>query len=588
MSQLPFPEPNYELPNQLKSELQNLSEPDIDDTLQCQLKRRNGTLVLLIEKPPEVATPTASDTTRESGSLVARQNSNTTNPDSTIPKSGYGFFELIIKLFLRHSDELIEELEKSHKTRGRHGYPVRDQLCIFVLQCLTNERYNSYLLNRLSDSPKIMAICQINEVPSEYAYCRFKKKLVAYSEMLDDIYNLALRDLDGEIRRLKKAGVIPKKTPHLGQYLAIDATDIAAWAKYRSPHCNALDKENCTEKHKRHCNNSDRTKCSTHSSKPIADPSAMWGYRTPKGKSGRTTMADGEEAKEWFFGYKAHVIADAVYGIPLHIALRPANENETSHFAQDLDDTLERHPWLKPQFVLADKGYDSLPNFQHTVKQGIIPIIAVRRPQKDKETGQRRFDSTYDEDGRPVCVGGQSMEYLGTDQEGNHHFRCPSEGCWLKDKVDWSRYCNSRHSEQPKGKLLRIIGIVPRFTKLWRKIYNKRGAIERWFSSAKRSRLLDKHQLLEMGKIGLHANVSMLAWLLTALARLMADDYRRMRHMYIRLPRAGRETGGNPAELELAKVHDCQGCRLCPEHTAADDDAVPKHLLSQMTGAKTS
>ena len=163
-------------------------------------------------------------------------------------------------------------MEKSHKTSGRHGYPVRDQLCVFLLQCLLNERYNSHLLNRLSASPKIMATCQINEVPSEYAYCRFKKKLVAYSEMLDDIYNLTLRDLNREIRRLKKAGIIPKRAPRLGQYLAIDATDIPAWARYRSPHCNALDKENCTEKHKRHCNNSDRTKCSTHSSKPSLTP----------------------------------------------------------------------------------------------------------------------------------------------------------------------------------------------------------------------------------------------------------------------------------------------------------------------------
>ena len=57
----------------------------------------------------------------------------------------------------------------------------------------------------------------------------------------------------------------------------------------------------------------------------------------------------------------------------------------------------------------------------------------------------------------------------------------------------------------------------------------------------------------------------MLAWLLTALARLKVDDYRRMRHMYIRLPRAGREPGRNPADLELAKVHHCTGCRLCPQ-----------------------
>ena len=53
-----------------------------------------------------------------------------------------------------------------------------------------------------------------------------------------------------------------------------------------------------------------------------------------------------------------------------------------------------------------------------------------------------------------------------------------------------------------------------------------------------------------------------------------------MRHMYIRLPRAGKEIGRNPAELELAEVHDCWGCRLCPQH-AAVDDAVLKHLLSQ-------
>ena len=78
-----------------------------------------------------------------------------------------------------------------------------------------------------------------------------------------------------------------------------------------------------------------------------------------------------------------------------------------------------------------------------------------------------------------------------------------------------------------------------------------------------------------MGKISMHANMSMLAWLLTALARLKADDYRRKRYMYIRkrymyirLPRPGRETGRSPTEPELAEIHDCQGCRLCPQHTA--------------------
>ena len=186
---------------------------------------------------------------------------------------------------MRQSDELVLELEKTHERNGRHGYPARDQLCVFLLQCLLNERHNNHLLNQLSASPKFLHMCKINEVPSEYAYCRFKKKLVAHLAQLAAIYDLTLWDFAREIRRLKKTGAIPKEAPHLGQYLAIDATDIPAWAKYRSPHCNAPDKEDCTQKHKRHCNNPDRTKCTTHSSKPIADPSAMLGYRTPKGRS---------------------------------------------------------------------------------------------------------------------------------------------------------------------------------------------------------------------------------------------------------------------------------------------------------------
>ena len=513
-----------------------------------------------------MTTPAAPDTTRDRYSLVDTRNGNTTKRPNSTPKGGYGFYDLVINLYLGHSDELVRDLDKSHEKRGRHGFPSRAKLAISLLQFLLNERYNNHHLNRLSASPQLLEICGLEEVPDEGTYSRFKKKLVEYPEQLAEIQDLTLRDLAREIRRLKKAGVIPKKAPRLGEYLAIDATDIESWAKYRAPHCNHPDKENCTEKHRKHCNDPDRAKCSIHSGKPIADPSAMWGHRTPKGKLGTRRVRDGEDDGEFFFGHKAYVISDAVYGIPLHIVLRPANENETIHFAQDLDDTLERHPWLKPKFLLADKGYDSEDNFAHTLKQDMTPVIAVRQPPKNKKTGKRLFDGTYTEDGRPVCVGGEPMAWLGTDPSGAHHFRCPARGCKLRDKIDWSRYCDSEHSEKPEGRLLRTIGIIPRFSKLWRKIYNKRGSIERWFGSAKRSRLLDKHQLLRMGKISLHVNMSMLAWLLTALARLKADDYKRMRYMYIRLPRAKRGTRREAAELNLAEVHECEGCHLCPQH----------------------
>ena len=82
------------------------------------------------------------------------QNNNTTEYRYSIPKSGYGLYKLVLDLFLRHSDELVQELEKSHETRGRHGYPARDQIRVFLLQFLLNERYNSHLLNRAERQPE--------------------------------------------------------------------------------------------------------------------------------------------------------------------------------------------------------------------------------------------------------------------------------------------------------------------------------------------------------------------------------------------------------------------------------------------------
>ena len=78
------------------------------------------------------------------------------------------------------------------------------------------------------------------------------------------------------------------------------------------------------------------------------------------------------------------------------------------------------------------------------------------------------------------------------------------------------------------------MGLVPRSSKLWKKWYKMRTAIERYFSSGKRSRLMDSHRYFRMDKVDLHANLSMLAYLLTALAHLKADDYESMRNMRIK------------------------------------------------------
>ena len=58
-----------------------------------------------------------------------------------------------------------------------------------------------------------------------------------------------------------------------------------------------------------------------------------------------------------------------------------------------------------------------------------MPVIAIRRPEKDAETGLRLYDGIYEADGRPTCVGRRAMDYVGTDPDHGHRFRCPADGC---------------------------------------------------------------------------------------------------------------------------------------------------------------
>ena len=77
----------------------------------------------------------------------------------------------------------------------------------------------------------------------------------------------------------------------------------------------------------------------------------------------------------------------------------------------------------------------------------------------------------------------------------------------------------------------RAVGIVSRLDPRWKELSKKRPIIERFFRSAKHSRLLDRHQYLRMNKIEMHANLSYLTYLATMLTHVRAGDLARIRHM---------------------------------------------------------
>ena len=137
--------------------------------------------------------------------------------------------------------------------------------------------------------------------------------------------------------------------------------------------------------------------------------------------------------------------------------------------------------------------------FQFTYSYTIIwdTTIAVRRPREDDKNKRRHeveiegpngeYIQEVNADGYPVCAGNRLMKYVRTDSERGHLFRCATGGCQLNlGETLFPLYCEGKIWVKPEGKMLRIVGKIPRFSKQWKLLYKLRPAIERYFSSAKR------------------------------------------------------------------------------------------------------
>lgn len=463
-----------------------------------------------------------------------------------VPKSGVGFLQCLIDGVMAHVPAaLIDDLEAPHRHGGNPGYEALPMLCAYTMQFVMSERYANAYLTRLNSDDRLLEICGLEQAPSEAAYCRFKKKLVQHEDTIRMITAALFYECGEEIERLREEGLVPADRPPLGHSLVIDSTDVEAWAR------------------------PGRRSRKTQAMIPSKDSDSRWGHRTAKTKralqtkgskrrSIRKSDTDGsgnngnkDDKDEVYFGYKSDVVVDANWGLPMLSVTRPANVNDVSVLIEDIDALLALYDKLSPHYLVADKGYDSLKNLEYLVSRGIVPVVAIRLPEKDKETGLRLYDGMYDTDGRLLCIGGRPMDYVGTDPVLGHRSQCPPDGCHLKDKIGFTRYCDSDIYEKPDGPLLRIVGLLPRFSEEWRAEYKKRPIVERGFSSAKHSRLLNQHRYLNLEKVSLHVAMSLISYLATSLARLKANDLARLRHMRVELPKAKKRTAKRPLEPRI-------------------------------------
>jgi hypothetical protein len=342
---------------------------------------------------------------------------------------------------------LIAELEATRWT-GRPGYPVRVMVGLTLAKSL-------YAIPTWTKTVALVhehwalqrALGCEGDPPSIYAAYRFAEKLRDNGAMVE-------RCIDGVVKGLRA------RLPHYGTDLAIDASDMPAYANGQR----YLSKGGKEREH-------------------YSDPDATWGHR-----SAVSTRKGGG-----FYGYRIHAAVCTVTGLPVSWQVETAKANESRTVAPLLD--VARRRGAMAATAAMDKGYDLTPVYDACAERDCLPIIPLRQT-----TGVKRGDHLP-----PTCSHG-IWTFAGADRKrGATKWRCPTGGC--KPASTWI-------------KADRLHPLIPRESKRWKAAYHKRASVEREFGRLKHEWGFAPLRVRGIDRVRLHADLTILAKLACALLRV--------------------------------------------------------------------
>jgi IS5 family transposase len=402
-----------------------------------------------------------------------------------------GTDRLVMVLEGLDAERLIGTLEREHWT-GRKGYPMRGMWSAMIVGVLRQCHSLAEVVRLLQRDKGARAVCGFSKdnIPSEDALGRFLKKLVSHEVVLEECFT----DLVSRLREL---------LPGFGSKLAVDSTDIEA---YSNGHC-----------------------------KSPSDPDARWGAKGaghhggPRADSGAEGKAGAKKGKErelyWWFGYKLHLVVDALYELPVSFMVTAANEADTTQLKVLLEKAVPKQPAKRPEAVVADKGYDSVENCRLVFTEyGAAPIIPIR----EREDMQQ--PDICNGKGTPTCGCGLAMVFWGRD--GNYlKYRCP-------DVVGKAK-CQSRFrcTGSSYGYVLKLPIMadprrhppVPRETKKWNRLYRLRTAVERVNSRLKKLLGLERITFRGIAKVTVRSLLSLLVMLAAAVGMARRNRLKELR-----------------------------------------------------------
>ena len=398
-----------------------------------------------------------------------------------------------VKLILENipDEKLLDVIRKDRDIKGRKGIPIEALMNIYWARRILQHRTMAQMLRELSRNSQLRKVCglQNDEIPSKYVMTRFMKKLKKHRELIKEIFYTQRNEL-AEIKK------------DFGTNIGVDGKYIDSYAK----------KENKNQKEDGR-----------------RDTDAKYGV---KEKYYKDDKGNEKIKKETHFGYRIHLMADVDYELPIDYEIETANVAEGKTFIKILEKKVNKEIIERTESATADKGYDDGKTLKKLEKKNILPIIDKRKMTKEEKEIKRTV--YYDDLGHVYCYSPwtaekREMAFDGYDKKRDTlAYKCPAkaygikckgcEECPVKTKVRIKRKTNPR-----------VFTKVARNTYKWKKMYNKRVALERINGRLDNGYEFENHTIRGKSKMEVEIHIAMSIMMTIALvnAKLGKEEKRR-------------------------------------------------------------
>lgn len=371
-----------------------------------------------------------------------------------------------------NANNLIKTLEEK-RGNGRNDYPVSVMLNLIIALKVYGHRSIESFRRELSRNAGLRQICGLKDyehkyygkhlIPEARVFTNFFKSLINHQGELNIVFENLVRYMYDNL-----AG--------FGEDTAIDGKIIETYGK----------------------KNNEKTKDLR------SEHDATWMVK-------EYHHDDGTVKKKSYFGFEAHILCDANYGLPITYTLESANVSEIK-MAHKLIDELDADKLDKMKNLIADKGYDDS-KFIMRLKDDydINPIIDIRNKFGDEEL--KEIDDkmlSYNKDGEvfyivDICEKKyEKLKYLGYDRQR----KCLRYGFYEKKKKEVFRI--------PLSIDRRIFVPVARNSEKFKKLYKKRTEIERLNGRIDRDYMFNDHFIRGKKKMNMMLSLTFIVMLAMA------------------------------------------------------------------------